>query len=101
MSPEALVALYALGTNKQINGSDQFVTSYQGKDPLAVIEDLYKSTANVELRTKAANFDNVQRALSNAYSTIEQLKHEVSGDVSGKLQTLQTDLQAALDKSKI
>lgn len=100
MTPEALAALYQVATNRYIDGSDKFVQDYTGKDPLSVIMDLKNSAANIEMRTKAANYDNVMNALHNAYRRLET-ETRPSGDESSKqLAALKEDLKKTLDKYK-
>lgn len=82
MTPDALNLLAQAAWNKSVTGDDNFVKSYTGKSPEATIGDVLRSSANVELRTKAANYDNTRAALDSAYIMIERLKAEGQGSVS-------------------
>ncbi len=68
MTPSALNALSQAAWNKPAD--DKFIKSYTGKDVEKTIVDVLNSSANKELRTKANNFDNVQRALNEAYKRL-------------------------------
>lgn len=77
MTPDALNLLAQAAWNTPVTGDDKFVKDYTGKSPESTIGDVLRSSANVELRTKAANYDNVRGALNSAYEEIEKLRKEM------------------------
>ena len=62
MTPYALNLLAQLGWNRAVNSDDKFVKNYQGKDVERTLADVLKSSENLELRTKAANYDKLKKA---------------------------------------
>lgn len=85
MTPEALNLLAQVAWNTPVNGDDKFVKDYTGKPAADTLKDVLRSKASVDLRTKAANFDNVQRALNTAYEQIEELRKSADPETARKL----------------
>ncbi len=66
MTPYALNLLAQIAWNRPVNSQDKFVKDYTGKPIEKVLEDVLRSSENLMLRTKGANFDAVQKALDEA-----------------------------------
>lgn len=90
--------LAEIAWNREAHDDEKAV--YETEPADGVLLKFLNSTTNVDIRTKAAQFDNFYNALQQAYQQIEKLKKEVDGASATKLAALQTDIQTALDKSK-
>lgn len=102
MTPDALNELAQAAWNKDTSDGEvkDLIKNYTGKSPEQTILAVLNSDSNKALRTKAAWYDNLQAALNSAYTTIDELQKQTSGDTSKKLSQLQSDIKSALDKSQ-
>lgn len=75
--------LAQIGWNRTAAEDEKSVYETQPADD--VLLRVLKSPQNIEIRTKAANYDSVRGALDSAYIEIEKLRRETSGEAQAKL----------------
>lgn len=75
--------LSQIGWNRPAQDDEKAVYETQPADD--VFLRVLNSPQNVEIRTKAANYNSVRGALDSAYAEIEKLRQESSGEAQKKL----------------
>ena len=100
MTPYDLNLLAQIANMGAQTGESKFVKDYVGRPVTPTLEDVLRSQANIDARTKANNYDNVFEALQKAYAAIEQLRQSPKVELPEDVLKEFNDLQATVDKYK-